>query len=110
MNIIKIKNYKNSEGFTTILNNTIRDNTLSLSARGLLIFMLSCNEDWEFSVEKLCKNTNSTRTKIENAIRELEKAKYLIRNQNRQGEHDCRFGKSNWTISETPIVIYNRYK
>lgn len=102
--IIKIKKYTNGN-YTQISNNLIRDNSISLLARGLLVFMLSCKEDiWEFSVAKLIKNTNTSRVKIENAIKELENAGYLKRNQNR---NNGKFANNEWVISEVPDLRDN---
>lgn len=96
--IIKIKDYPEGN-FTTLSNNLTRDNTISLTARGLMAYMLGCSEDWNFTQQGLEKATNSTRTTIENAIKELEKAGYVVKCQNR---NKGKFGDSNWTISEIP--------
>lgn len=86
--------------YTIISNNVTRDNSISLSVRGLLIFMLGCKENvWDFSVAKLIKNTNTSRTKIETALNELENAGYIKRNQ---GRNINRFGVNDWVISEIP--------
>lgn len=98
--IIKIDNYTQGN-YTIVSNEVTRDNSISLSARGLLIFMLGCKEDtWEFSVAKLIKNTNTSRTKIENALEELENAGYLKRTQTKDNKN--KFGKNEWIISEIP--------
>lgn len=98
--IIKINNYTQGN-YTIVSNEVTRDNSISLSARGLLIFMLGCKEDtWEFSVAKLIKNTNTSRTKIENALEELENAGYLKRTQTKNDRN--KFGKNEWIISEIP--------
>lgn len=69
--IIKIKKYTNGN-YTQISNNLIRDNSISLLARGLLVFMLSCKEDiWEFSVAKLIKNTNTSNEWVISEIPDL---------------------------------------
>lgn len=97
--IIKLKEYPEGN-YTQISNNVTRDNSISLTARGLLVFMLGCKEDvWEFSVQKLMKNTNSGRIKIETALKELENAGYLIRTQTKV---DRKFSKNDWIISEIP--------
>lgn len=101
--IIKIKDYKDGN-FTTISNNLTRDNSISLTARGLMAYMLGCSEDWNFTQQGLEKATNSTRTTIENAIKELEEAGYVIKSQNRS---KGKFGSTNWTISETPDLRDN---
>lgn len=96
--VIKIKDYTNIS-FTQISNDVIRDNNISLNAKGLLIYMLSCTNDWNFSLKALCQNTNSSRRIIENAIHELESAGYVKRGQYRE---KGRFGQSSTTVSEIP--------
>lgn len=61
--------------FTQIDNSVIRDKRLSLKARGLLAYMLSCN--WELNARKLQQETGEKRTVIENALKELQEFGYL---------------------------------
>lgn len=50
--------------FTMVDNATVRDKRLSLQAKGLLWFMLSCKDDWTFTSEKSQKETNTKRNRI----------------------------------------------
>ncbi len=50
--------------FTQIDNNLIRNQNLSLKAKGLLIYMLSLPDDWDYSISGLsatCKEGTSSR-------------------------------------------------
>ena len=44
---------KHKDGFTRIDNKLIREPKMSSSAFMLLIFMLSCSDEWEFSIKGL---------------------------------------------------------
>ena len=68
--IIKRQDYDNSN-YTIIDNSAIRDISISLTARGLLHYMLSCSQDWKFSIEGLCKGTNTKFAKLNACIKEL---------------------------------------
>lgn len=70
---------KENGGFTMVDNAVIRDNRLSLQAKGLLWYMLSCVDDWDFSAEKLQHYTNTKRSRIETALNELEEFGYIKR-------------------------------
>jgi predicted transcriptional regulator len=79
-----IRTKKENGGFTQVDNRYVRDKNLSLSAKGLLTYMLSQINDWNFTAQNLQKETNSTRTTIENALNELEERGYLKREKKRE--------------------------
>ena len=83
--------------FTQIDNSVIRDNRLSLKARGLLVYMLSCN--WELNARKLQQETGEKRTVIENSLKELQDFGYLkITKSKSKGKFTIQFD-----VYETPI-------
>lgn len=68
-----------SKDYTTISNFHLRDNNLSLKAKGLLSMMFSLPSNWDYSVrglEKICKESKNT---INEILHELESNNYLIR-------------------------------
>jgi hypothetical protein len=65
--------------YTQLPNALLRDKGLSLQARGLLAFILSFPDDWEFGKEWLMKEANVKRTRLEAAIIELDEAGYCKR-------------------------------
>lgn len=62
---------------TVISNDVFTDNTLSLSAKGLLCQMLSFQDGMDISEEKLYACFNNSRNTIRNALNELEQTGYL---------------------------------
>ena len=45
-----------NKGFTVMSNYHLRDKNLSLKAKGLLSYMLSLPEDWDYSIDGLVSN------------------------------------------------------
>ena len=97
--IYKIKEYANGN-FTQISNEIARNKDLSLSARGLLLYMLSCKEDWHFTRQNLIRETNTKRAVLEKSLNELIQAGYVVTQQPRN--KDGIFCNSEWIISEQP--------
>ena len=78
--------------FSKISNDLIQDKHLSLQARGLLCYMLSRNDDWIFSAQKLQEETGERRTRIESALRELETQGYIkIIKEKKKGRFQVQF-------------------
>lgn len=73
-----------SKGFTTLLNEPIRDKRLSLKTKGLYAVMASLPDDWEYSIAGLAVICNAGKDAIRSALKEMEAAGYLTRQQ----EHD----------------------
>lgn len=69
--IIKDKN------FTTINNEFLRNQDLSLKAKGLLTLMLSLPDNWDYSISGLVAICKEGRSAIEAALAELKEAGYL---------------------------------
>ena len=65
------------ENFTIANNGFIRNKNLSLKAKGLMIFLLSLNDTWDFSIEGLQSVLCEGETIIRNAIQELKKEGYI---------------------------------
>jgi hypothetical protein len=69
--------------FTQIPNDWVRDSRLSLKGIGLLAQLLSHSEGWNVTISSLATANNCGRDLIAGAVRELEEAGYLVRQQNR---------------------------
>jgi hypothetical protein len=69
--------------FTQIPNDWVRDSRLSLKSIGLLAQLLSHSEGWNVTISSLATANNCGRDLIAGAVRELEGAGYLVRQQNR---------------------------
>jgi len=88
-----------TENFTILPNHWLRDPNLSLKAIGLLAQVLSHSEGWSMSINSLAKTNNVGKDAIRTAIKELEDAGYLQRQQPRNGQTN-RFEESVWVTGE----------
>lgn len=78
------------------------DKTISLKAKGLLAEMLSFPDEWEYSISGLIQINKESESAITSAIKELEKAGYLIRAEVR--DERGRF-KYIYSVFDTPQKI-----
>lgn len=91
----------NKEKFTVIDNFALRDNGLSLKARGLLVTMLSLPDNWKFSENGLCSILpKDGQASIRSGLKELEALGYLSRQRTRD-EHG-RVSEVVWEICDYP--------
>lgn len=74
MAIFRLEKNKN---YTVMSNYHLRDKNLSLKAKGLLSFMLSLPDDWDYSLNGLVKVLKENETSIKTALKELKKYGYL---------------------------------
>ena len=75
------------DGYFTVMNNYhLRDQNLSLKAKGLLSMVLSLPDDWEFSLAGLTAICKEGKDSISNTLFELERRGYLVRERARN-EH-----------------------
>ena len=92
--------------FVRVAWSTVKDERLTLEARGFLVFLLSLPDNWEFSIGGLASMTGLPRSAIMRLARDLKDAGYLVqkKRKNKQG-HFC---GCEWNIYETPEVDKNR--
>ena len=64
-------------------NHHLRNKELSLEAKGLLSQMLSLPEDWDYTLKGLSLINREKIDAIREAIRELERAGYIVRSRER---------------------------
>lgn len=69
--------------FTVLKNYVLKDEALTIGARGLFCIMLSLPEKWNYSLRGLSDITKDGVSKIRSAVHELEQYGYLIRRQTR---------------------------
>ena len=67
--------------YTVMSNHHLRNEKLSLKAKGLLSMMLSLPEDWNYTTRGLAKICKEGVDAIGSALRELETAGYIVRHQ-----------------------------
>ena len=80
MSIFKIE--KNSN-YTVMSNYHLRDKNLSYKAKGLLSFMLSLPEDWDYSINGLVSISKEEVKAIRNILQELQRYGYLVIEKNK---------------------------
>ena len=74
MSVFKIEKTKD---FTVMSNYHLRDRNLSYKAKGLLSFMLSLPDDWDYSLKGLCAISKENRDAIRSTLKELQDNHYL---------------------------------
>lgn len=85
-----------NKGYTVMSNHHLRNKELSLKAKGLLSQMLSLPEDWDYTLKGLSLINREKIDAIREAIKELERAGYIVRSRERDekgrlcSSHGCR--------------------
>ena len=87
-------------GYTVMSNHHLRNKNLTLKAKGLLSQMLSLPEDWDFTLAGLSYINREKIDAIREAIRELEKAGYIVRSRER--DEKGRLRGADYVIYEQP--------
>ena len=85
--------------YTVMCNCHLRDQNLSLKAKGLLSMMLSLPDDWNYTTKGLATICKEGVEAIGTGLKELEKAGYIVRRLLR-GDHG--------RITDTEYIIYER--
>lgn len=90
MSVFKIEKSKN---YTVMSNYHLRDKNLSYKAKGLLSFMLSLPEDWDYSINGLVSISKEGVKAIRNILQELQKYGYLVieKKQNEIGQFEYEY-------------------
>ena len=97
MSVFRIERNK---GYTIMSNYHLRDTAISLKSKGLLSMMLSLPDEWNYTTRGLAKICKEGVDAIGGALRELEKAGYIVRRvvRNERG----RICDMEYTIYEQP--------
>lgn len=74
ISVFKIEKNKN---YTVMSNYHLRDRDLSYKSKGLLSFMLSLPEDWDYSLTGLCSISKESRDGIRSILKELQEHYYV---------------------------------
>ena len=104
MSVFKITKNNN---YTVMSNYHLRDKNLSYKAKGLLSFMLSLPDNWDYSMRGLEKISKENIKAIRTILQELEKNKYLVRTR-KQGEYGRFY--YDYSIYETPYDLVPYYQ
>ena len=89
-----------SRGYTVMSNHHLRNKELSLKAKGLLSQMLSLPEDWDYTLKGLSLINREKIDAIREAIKELERAGYIVRSRER--DEKGRLRGADYVIFEQP--------
>ena len=90
-----------TKDYTVMSNYHLRDKNLTLKAKGLLSWMLSNTEGWDYSVNGIVAVMKENRDAICSALAELEDYGYLTRRKIRDGG---KFGGVEYLITELPCT------
>lgn len=90
--------------YTIMSNHHLRNERLSLKAKGLLSEMLSLPNDWDYSIAGLVAKNKESKTAIQNILKELEDNGYLVRTrvQNDKGRFDYVYDIYEHPLGEKP--------
>ena len=78
--IIRVEKNKN---YSTISNVCLRDDSLSLKAKGLFAYIMTLPDDWKIYQTELVKHFSDGITSVASAMAELEQAGYITKKQER---------------------------
>ena len=67
---------KKTSKYTTISNEFLRDNNLSLKAKGFLTVIMALPDDWDFSIKGICSVLKEGKTSVYSAVQELKENRY----------------------------------
>ena len=102
MAIVRIPKVKN---YTIMSNHHLTDPNLSLKAKGLMSYMLSRPDNWDFTIEGLARQNMEGADAIARIIRELEARGYVIRSRTRNKAG--KFTDMEYSILECPLDMTN---
>ena len=88
-------------GYTVMSNHHLRNKELSLKAKGLLSQMLSLPEDWDYTLAGLSHINREKIDAIREAVKELEKAGYIVRSRERDEKGRLRGADTSYTSSRS---------
>lgn len=105
--IMSVFRVEKNNNYTVMANYHLRDKELSFKAKGLLSYMLSLPEDWDYSLNGLASVSKEGIKAIKNIIGELKEQGYLkinkIRKENGQYQYE-------YLIREIPEGIEPEYQ
>ena len=90
-----------NNGYTVMSNHHLRNKELTLKAKGLLSQMLSLPENWDYTLKGLSLINREQIDAIREAVRELEKAGYIVR---KGRDEKGRLRGADYVIYELPQI------
>ena len=89
-----------TQNYTVMSNHHLRNESLSLKAKGLLSQMLSLPEKWDYTLAGLSHINRESVDAIRTAVQELEKSGYIYRSRERK--ENGQLGGAEYFIREQP--------
>ena len=99
---MEVFDIKKTKGFSVITNYHLRDNNLSLKAKGLLTLMLSLPENWDYSFKGLVSICKENKDAIRATINELKKYNYITITMDRTERGTFKY---KYTVYEHPSQL-----
>ena len=96
MRVEKTRNY------TVMANHHLRNKALSLKAKGLLSYMLSLPEDWNYTLSGLATSCKDGLDSVRQAVSELETHGYVVRSRIRDARGRLR--DTEYVVYESPVL------
>ena len=93
-------NVERVQGYTIMSNYHLRDNRLSMKAKGLMSVMLSLPPEWDYSLRGLAAISRESVNSIAAMVRELEECGYIERYQERNA--NGKMGGAVYNLYEKP--------
>lgn len=93
---------KGAEHVATISKAVAQNKTLSYSARGVLLYLLSNRHDWAFSQVTVLRNGPDGKCRVNAIFRELEQAGYLVAREGKDGKKIV-MQSGIWRCYEKPV-------
>lgn len=99
-------NYNSENPFKPVASISLKDESLSLKARGLLVYLLSNADNWVLNIEQLIDSVSiqDGATSVRAAIKELKDTGYIIMSQVRS---DHRIVRNEIVVKEVPSLANN---
>ena len=87
--------------YTVVSQNIMRDKTLSLTERGMLLTLLSLPDNWQLTIMGLCQILPDGKDKVSRTLNSLIDKGYVTREQSRGGSGQ--FNGTDLEVHETPV-------
>ena len=88
--------------YTVMANHHLRNKALSLKAKGLLSYMLSLPEDWNYTLSGLATSCKDGLDSVRQAVSELETHGYVVRSRIRDARGRLR--DTEYVVYESPVL------
>lgn len=95
-------NFKKYPNSTAVLNKMLKDKNLSFKAKGLLTYLLSCEDTWNFNIKSIAQMSTDKYESVRTGLKELEANGYLKRTVIRK---DGKIYDTLYEISDEKIFI-----